>query len=41
MPDINALKLEAKRILREGIVDVVVGFKPGDSPLHPQPAFQK
>lgn len=39
MPDINSLKLEAKRILREGIVDVVVGFKPGDSPLHPQPAF--
>lgn len=39
MPDINALRLEAKRVLREGIVDVVVGFKPGDSPLHPQPAF--
>lgn len=39
MPDLDALKNEAKRILREGIVDVVVGFKPEDSPLHPQPAF--
>ena len=39
MPDINAIKIEAKRLLREGVVDVVVAFKPGDSPLQPQPAF--
>ena len=39
MPDIDAIKNEAKRLLSEGIVEVVVAFKPGDTPLHPQPAF--
>ncbi len=39
MPDLNAIKAEAKRLLAEGVVEVVVAFKPGDTPLHPQPAF--
>ncbi len=39
MPDIEAIKSEAKRLLQEGVVEVVVAFKPGDTPLHPQPAF--
>ena len=41
MPDIDALKAEAKRILNEGVVEMVIGFKAGDTPLHPQPAFFK
>ena len=41
MPDLDALKAEAKRILIEGVVDIVIGFKAGDTPLHPQPAFFK
>lgn len=39
MPDLDAIKTEAKRLLSEGVVEVVVAFKPGDTPLHPQPAF--
>lgn len=39
MPDIEAIKSEVKRLLQEGVVEVVVAFKPGDTPLHPQPAF--
>lgn len=39
MPDIEKIKAEAKRLLQEGVVDVVVAFKAGDTPLHPQPAF--
>lgn len=39
MPDLDALKAEAKRVLDEGIVEIVIGFKAGDTPLHPQPAF--
>ncbi|MEA4931026.1 MAG: 4Fe-4S dicluster domain-containing protein [Anaerolineaceae bacterium] len=39
MPDLDALKAEAKRVLNEGIVEIVIGFKAGDTPLHPQPAF--
>jgi len=41
MPDIDALKAEAKRILDEGVVEMVIGFRAGDTPLHPQPAFFK
>ena len=41
MPDIDALKAEAKRILDEGMVEMVIGFRAGDTPLHPQPAFFK
>ena len=41
MPDIDALKAEAKRILNEGVVEMVIGFKAGDTPFHPQPAFFK
>jgi coenzyme F420-reducing hydrogenase beta subunit len=39
MPDLAGIKAEAKRLLREGIVEVVLAFKASDSPLHPQPAF--
>lgn len=39
MPELDLIKAEAKRLLAEGVVDVVVAFKPGDTPLHPQPAF--
>jgi len=39
MPDLDAIKTETKRLLSEGVVEVVVAFKPGDTPLHPQPAF--
>lgn len=39
MPDIEAIKTETKRVLAEGMVEVVVAFKAGDTPLHPQPAF--
>ena len=39
MPDLNAIRTEAKRLLAEGVVDVVVAFKAGETPLHPQPAF--
>ena len=39
MPDIEAIKTEAKRLLAEGLVEVVLAFKAGDTPLHPQPAF--
>lgn len=39
MPDLDAVKTEAKRLLSEGIVEVMVAFRPGDTPLHPQPAF--
>jgi coenzyme F420-reducing hydrogenase beta subunit len=39
MPDIEKIKAEAKRLLQEGVVEVVVAFKAGDTPLHPQPAF--
>jgi len=41
MHDLDALKAEAKRLLIEGVVDMVIGFKAGDTPLHPQPAFFK
>ena len=30
MPDLDAIKTEAKRLLSEGVVEVVVAFKPGD-----------
>ncbi len=39
MPDIEKIKAEAKRLLQEGLVEVVVAFKAGETPLHPQPAF--
>ena len=39
MPDIDTIKTEAKRVLQEGVVEVVVAFKAGDTPMHPQPAF--
>ena len=39
MPDIEAIKSEIKRLLQDGVVEVVMAFKPGDTPLHPQPAF--
>ena len=39
MPDIEKIKAEAKRLLQEGVVEVVLAFKRGDTPLHPQPAF--
>ncbi len=39
MPDIEAIRNEAKRLLTEGGVEVVVAFKAGETPLHPQPAF--
>lgn len=33
------LKAEAKRLLDEHLVDVFIGFRKENSPLHPQPAF--
>jgi len=39
MADLDAIKAEAKRLLSEGVVEVLVAFMPGDTPLHPQPAF--
>ena len=40
MSDIQTLiRAEAARLLENNIVDIVVGFKPGNTPLHPQPAF--
>ena len=39
MPDIEAIKTEAKRVLAEGLVEVVLAFTAGDTPLHPQPAL--
>ncbi|MEA4811939.1 MAG: 4Fe-4S binding protein [Anaerolineaceae bacterium] len=33
------IKAEAKRLLDEKIVDVFIGFRREDAPLHPQPAF--
>mgnify|MGYP003600484682 FL=1 len=39
MPDIDALKAEAERALSEGIVEMFIAFKAGDTPLRPQPAF--
>ena len=39
MPDLDAIKTEIRRLLADGVVEVVVAFKPGDTPLHPQPAF--
>ena len=40
MSDIQTLiRNEAARLLEEKIVDVVVGFKTGTVPLHPQPVF--
>ena len=39
MPDLDAIKTEVRRLLADGVVEVVVAFKPGDTPLHPQPAF--
>ncbi len=39
MLDLDALMAEAKRVLDEGVVEMVIGFKAGDTPLHPQPAF--
>jgi len=41
MHDLDALKAEAKRLLEEGVVEMIIGFKAGDTPLHPQPAFFK
>jgi hypothetical protein len=41
MPDLDALKAEAKRLFDEGVVEMIIGFKAGDTPLHPQPAFFK
>ena len=39
MTDIEAIKSEAKRLLSEGMVEVMLAFKAGETPLHPQPAF--
>ncbi|MBG0786206.1 MAG: 4Fe-4S ferredoxin, partial [Anaerolineaceae bacterium] len=40
MPEIKEkITSEIKRLLDEGVVDVVIGFKTEDSPLRPQPAF--
>lgn len=39
MPDIEVIKAEAKRLLSEGMVEVMLAFKAGETPLHPQPAF--
>ena len=39
MPDLEAIRTAARRLLEEGLVEVVVAFKAGDTPLHPQPAF--
>lgn len=35
----NQIRTEAERLLREGLVDVVVAFRKEDAPLRPQPAF--
>ena len=40
MPEIKEkITSEIKRLLDEGLVDVVIGFKKEESPLRPQPAF--
>ena len=36
---LDQVKTEARRLLSEGLVDVFVGYKAADIPMHPQPAF--
>jgi coenzyme F420-reducing hydrogenase beta subunit len=33
------IRSEAERLLKEGLVDVVIAFRKEDAPLRPQPAF--
>ena len=40
MPDLTqAIRTEAEKLFAEGKVELFIGFRPENSPLHPQPAF--
>jgi ferredoxin len=39
MPDMDALRKEAARVLSEKVVDGILGFKDGSLPMRAQPAF--